>query len=393
MKKSFLLFSLLLSFNAAAESSVNKAAFLKAYADHAFARYSGALNSAKELRTALKAFTVNPTLETQSAAKAAWTAARTAYSPTEVFRMAGGPIDATDESPEGYLNSWPLDESTIDYVLNNDSTSPGIINNPETYADISPDALKDLNGAAGESAVTTGYHAIEFLLWGQDFWDESAGRRCFTDYIENPSAEQLAACPLQDEFFTVEARPNAARRAEYLNSIADLLVSDLQIVVDAWNPALEDAYVHFFLDPQNADDQVLAIATGLNKFTGNELAGERIFPAYDQQTQEQEHSCFSDQTTKDFKYDFLGISEILNDMETGPGLISLVQTVDEAAAEDLRTSAAATDAAIQLVDEHAPFDTEIRKPDTRPLVLDAFTKLTLLAFKIQNAADALGSAK
>ena len=49
------------------------------------------------------------------------------YSPTEVFRFYGGPID-DDNGPEGLLNAWPLDEVFIDYVLGNPDA--GIINDP-----------------------------------------------------------------------------------------------------------------------------------------------------------------------------------------------------------------------------------------------------------------------
>ena len=73
------------------------------------------------------------------------------------------------EGPEGRLNSWLLDEAYIDYVKGN--AQAGLINNFEFP--LTEEALLAKNQEDDEADVSTGYHAIEFLLWGQDFYSQS----------------------------------------------------------------------------------------------------------------------------------------------------------------------------------------------------------------------------
>ncbi|WP_351125222.1 imelysin family protein, partial [Shewanella sp. T24-MNA-CIBAN-0130] len=81
----------------------------------------------------------------------------------------------------GQVNAWPLDEALIDYVsdsyegeynskdniINSDSIAVGSLN--QDTSTITPELLIEMSEIGGSEAnVTTGYHAIEFLLWGQD---------------------------------------------------------------------------------------------------------------------------------------------------------------------------------------------------------------------------------
>src|SRR5690606_31905515 len=132
------------------------------------------LDRALLLRNALYQFTQTPSLVTHQMAKQAWIYARQPYGKTEVFRFYNGPIDR-DQGPEGLLNAWPLDEAYIDYVVG--APQSGIINNITEFPEITKELLISLNELDGEKNVSTGYHAIEFLLWGQDFFTDSAGQR------------------------------------------------------------------------------------------------------------------------------------------------------------------------------------------------------------------------
>ncbi|HMT21153.1 MAG TPA: imelysin family protein, partial [Promineifilum sp.] len=149
------------------------------YADIVHAGYQDSYETALALQAALQAFVANPTAETQQAAKDAWLAAREPYGQTEVFRFYGGPIDDED-GPEGLINAWPLDESYVDYVEG--APESGIINNVAEYPEITPELLLSLNQTGAEENVSIGYHAIEFLLWGQDLSADGSGDRAFTDY-------------------------------------------------------------------------------------------------------------------------------------------------------------------------------------------------------------------
>ena len=104
--------------------------------------------------------------------------------------------------------------------------SAGIINNAAMYPMLTGEALAELNEMGGEANLATGYHAIEFLLWGQD--DEmpgtGAGKRPYTDFVTGGGM----------------TASNQARRREYLTAVTDLLVEQLETVRDAWAPNVAD---------------------------------------------------------------------------------------------------------------------------------------------------------
>ena len=194
------------------------------YADIVHASYQDSLELAVALNEALVAFVAMPDADTLAAARDAWLASNEPYGQTEAYRFYGGPIDDED-GPEGLLNAWPLDEAYIDYV--DGDADAGIINNTEDYPEITKDLLISLNEVGAEENISTGYHAIEFLLWGQDFYEDSAGQRSHEDY---------------------SSAPNAERRGQYLLITGELLVENLQDMVDQWDPANEDSYRHSLLE-------------------------------------------------------------------------------------------------------------------------------------------------
>src|SRR3569623_1375861 len=158
-------------------------AILKTYADIAFAGYSDSLTGAQALDTAIDALLANPTDATLKAARDAYVTARIPYQQTEAYRF-GNPIV---DDWEVRVNSWPLDEGLIDYV---DTASYGtesdenplftanVIGNPKLMIDgkdvdaskLTPEIISGTLQEAGgiEATVATSYHAIEFLLSGQD---------------------------------------------------------------------------------------------------------------------------------------------------------------------------------------------------------------------------------
>ena len=102
----------------------------------------------------------------------------------------------------------------VDYVVGNPNS--GIINNIVTYPTIDQATLLTANENGGEHNISLGFHAIEFLLWGQDTMATSAGLRPYTDYLT-----------------TGGTASNQARRGQYLNTTVDILLAGLQQVRDA----------------------------------------------------------------------------------------------------------------------------------------------------------------
>ena len=285
------------------------------YAQIAFATYEDSLITAKVLQASIEKFLSNPTEEGLDLCRKAWLAAREPYGLTEAFRFSNGPIDNKD-GVEGAINAWPLDESYIDYVRGN--ANAGIINNPKDFPKISKELILTLNEQGGETNISTGFHAIEFLLWGQDQEDTSlktAGNRPHTDYLT--------------------ATPNAERRGQYLKVTADLLVDHLESVLNEWHTETPGNYRDKFL-AANSDISLKEILNGLFNFSKGELAGERMFVALNNKDQEDEHSCFSDNTHRDIIQNFNGIrnlavgeyTRIDGSKISGPGIIDLIKTVN-----------------------------------------------------------------
>jgi len=356
--------------------SARKQEALTTYADIVFASYQDSYDLAVELQSTLESFVADPNEETHQAAKDAWLAANEPYGQTEAYRFYGGPIDDKD-GPEGLLNAWPLDEAYVDYV--DGAPEAGIINNLDEYPEITKELLASLNEVGAEENISTGYHAIEFLLWGQDFYEDSAGQRAYTDYVIDGDSDTA----------------NAERRGQYLLLAGEQLIENLATMVAAWDPATEENYRTEFLalDPDLAIQNVL---TGLGVLSKSELAGERMFTALDNQDQEDEHSCFSDNTHRDIITNNMGVQNVYtgNYTRLDGSVVNGTSFADVVAAIDPELN----DQMIMLIDSsmaqvneiHVPFDQAIVLADERSKVLDAVMTLQDQGDKIAEIATALG---
>lgn len=319
------------------------------YADIALAGYEDALSTAKALDVAIDALIATPSEATLQAAKDAWLKARVPYQQTEAFRF-GNPI--VDEW-EGRVNAWPLDEGLIDYVdasygSESDSNAlyvANVIANPKIMIDgveldateITPALLQDnLQEAAGvESNVATGYHAVEFLLWGQDLngTEAGAGARPFTDYS------------------TAE---HADRRAAYLKAASSLLVSDLEEMVGNWTA---DGAARAALPELG----ISAILTGMGSLSFGEVAGERMKLGLLLHDPEEEHDCFSDNTHNSHLNDAVGIQNVYlgkyvrvdGSVVEGPSLSQVIAAKDGALDTEIKALLEDTVAKMGVMAERA----------------------------------------
>ena len=342
------------------------------YAGGVHHMYSKSLQSTKVLDRAIDRFIQDPTPSHLEAAKRAWLIARDDYGPTEAFRFYDGPIDNPDDGPEGLINAWPLDESYIDYVEGN--AGAGIVNDAGTFPTINADLLVSLNEEGGEENVSTGWHAIEFLLWGQDLNAGGPGERPVEDFTTNSNAE---------------------RRATYLAVASDLLVSHLQDMVDAWAPGRSDNYRAEFTSV-DSDEALRRIITGIGELSRGELAGERMTVAYEERSQEDEHSCFSDNTTADIIANALGIQMVyLGDFGglSGPGIKDLIMAEDAELADQLESEISYSVNLTKAIP--APFDQHLGEGVSdaeagRKAVLNAIVALEDQTDTIVSAAQAIG---
>jgi putative iron-regulated protein len=371
------------------------------YADLAQAAYQDSLTTAEALQLAVAALISTPSDATLAAARDAWKAARVPYQQTEVFRFGNPVVDDW----EGRVNSWPLDEGLIDYVSTdygneeNQLATLNVIASPKftvsgTRIDattITPELISGtLHEADGiEANVASGYHAIEFLLWGQDLngTNPGAGNRPFTDFVPGDGC----------------TNGNCDRRAAYLQAATDLLVQDLTEMADNWN-ADGPARAAVTADPQQG---VLAMLTGMGSLSYGELGGERMKLGLMLNDPEEEHDCFSDNTHNSHYYDGLGIRSVYLGSYTrtdgsvlaGPSLSDLVATadpvVDGQLKSELDTSVAALKAVKDAGDAGKTYDTLIAPGNVEgeALIMTAVTALVTQTASIDRAVTALGLSK
>lgn len=323
----------------AASSAVTAAGVAKHYGVLVHANYEDSLNGALALQQTIAAFVAAPSADGLAAARKAWLEAREFYGQSEAFRFYGGPID-DDKGPEARLNAWPLDESFIDGVK--DQPQSGLINNRKIA--LTKKTLASHNERGGEENISTGWHAIEFLLWGQDFNDAGPGQRSFEDFVDGKA-------------------PNADRRRRYLSVVTELLIDDLRFLVRAWAPGQPNNYRARF--ERGGNESLRKIFVGLGSLSRGELAGERLEVALASQDQEDEHSCFSDNTHRDAVANALGIENVWlgrykrrdGSLLQGPSLRDLVAAKDAALAE--RTTQQIADSVRAAEGIQAPFDREV----------------------------------
>jgi putative iron-regulated protein len=278
-------------------------AVLKNYGDIAQAKYEDALAAAKALNVAVDALIANPSDETLAAARDAWKASRPSYQQTEVYRFGNAIVDDW----EGRVNAWPLDEGLIDYVDTKsygDSSDSNPLYNANVIANktlqIGPDKvdatvinaelLHKLQEAGDvEANVATGYHAIEFLLWGQDLngTGPGAGNRPATDF-------DTKNC----------TNGNCDRRVAFLKAATDLLVADLEEMAANWKAEGE---ARKQLAAKGDEGGLATILTGIGSLSYGELAGERMKLGLILHDPEEEHDCFSDNTANSHYYDQAGM--------------------------------------------------------------------------------------
>lgn len=317
---------------AAAPALAEKAPVLNTYADIAAAKYGDSLATAQTLQAAVEALIADPSAEALQAAKTAWLASRVPYQQTEVYRFGNAIVDDW----EGKVNAWPLDEGLIDYVDatyggatdENEFAALNVIANPKftlsgeevDATNITPELLEGALHEADEveSNVATGYHAIEFLLWGQDLngHGHGAGSRPWTDYAAGDDC----------------TGGNCDRRADYLQAATDLLVSDLEWMTAQW----ADTGAARTTLLQDEDAGIKTILIGMGSLSYGEQAGERMKLGVMLNDPEEEHDCFSDNTHNSHYYDGKGVWNVYvgeyiradGSIVSGPSLSGLVAAAD-----------------------------------------------------------------
>ncbi len=413
----------------------------------AYAAYTDSVETAKALKAALATFKADPSTQNLTAAKTAWLVSREPYGQTEVYRFRNSPVDALDV--EGDLNAWPLGEALIDYVntgndgddfdndqigvtahgFGDDITATIDVTNAEasntiignTAIAIDDTLLAKGLAAEDEHDVISGYHAIEFLLWGQDL---NTANQSTTDGTDRDEAVNATAAggqrPVSDFVPGITADYDANelshRRHKYLEVVVDKLIADLEAVQAEWATGDENNYRASFTTLTNEADaktKLTEILNGMGTLSEGELAGERMQIAFASNSQEDEHSCFSDNTHRDiwlnaegvsnsffgdyagYDSDLNGSDDVITNAVDGYGISDYLTEVGltEVAAKTF-AALAITKAGYAAIDTSArdgvPFDVLIQNPTENSSVAITIKALNQQSRLIQDAADQLG---
>ncbi|MFH4613744.1 imelysin family protein [Vibrio diabolicus] len=333
--------SLLIASGSTVAAQVTKQQVVEHYADVAHAVFADSVTTAKTLDVKIDEFLKSPSADKLEEVKQAWLDSRVPYQQSEVFRFGNAIVDDW----EGQLNAWPLDEGLIDYVatdyqyeLGNEGAAANIIANTSLQigaskldvAKITPELLADLNEVGGSEAnVASGYHAIEFLLWGQDLngTNAGAGQRAYTDFVVGSEC----------------TNGHCDRRGEYLKAAADLLVQDLEWMEKQWSAEVKGNYRETLLK-DSADNGLRKMLFGMGSLSLGELAGERMKVALEANSTEDEHDCFSDNTHNSHYYNEQGIYNVYTGLYkredgtllSGPSIADLVAQKDKQAAKEIQ---------------------------------------------------------
>lgn len=330
--------SYLISSTKADAFKFDAAAQVDTYIDLGRVAYTASGDAAQTVVDAVQAFLDKPDDTTLAAARVAWVKARPAYLVTEAFRFSDTPI----ENLEGQINAWPMNEAAIDYVVGNPKA--GIIN--ASTDPLTIEAIIKANAADDEANITTGWHAVEFLLWGQDLSKDGPGARPASDYV--------AGNPIND------------RRRLYLQLVTAQLAADIKTVAKAWVDDSPTGYAAKLKAlPQR---EVLGRElNGMAILAGSELMSARMAVGLDSGDQEDEHSCFSDTTHQDFVYDLQSVKNLWTgdaDGKTRAGLDELVKSVDPETAASV--DALLADAERKIAALGDPWDQVLASPDGSP---------------------------
>lgn len=343
----------------------------RSYADDVRRGYAEAHAATVLLQEEVARMLAAPSDATLASARRAWIEARRPYLATEAFRFYEGPIDAPPsgaraEGPEGRLNAWPLNEVVIDYV--DGDPGAGLVN--DARVPMTREAVLQRDQVSDEADVTTGWHAIEFLLWGQDRDPDGPGAR--------PASDFVAGTPATD------------RRRAYVSLLVAQVIDDLAGLERQWRIGEAGSYADRFLalEPHEAVGRML---TGAALLAGHELASERLAVALDSGSQEDEQSCFSDTTWQDFVWGLAGVKRVYYGRGGSASIAATLKQLQPRLALEMEQRFA--DAERRVAALHDPFDKVlVAAPDSRERA-DAETAvlaLQKLAAGLRDTGRALG---
>ena len=248
----------------------------------AYTRLSNADQAAQILDSKLASFMHHPTPLNQAETQQAWRIAYDAFLTSLIFSYL--PLqDPPDWHKQGIsyqdllsqLDSWPIEGGYIDYIQNYPFS--GIVN--DLTLTIDETSLRSQHGFTDRSNASLGFHALEFMLWGNE------GQRTVYDFYPQ---ENTAPIPINDaehadyDVYSDALTPNALpsepqnhnRRRQYTQLITELLLKDLHRIQRRWEPS--SGYYAQLVQQSRAENTLQAAFIAAQKLISVEILNKRF---------------------------------------------------------------------------------------------------------------------
>lgn len=267
--------------------SIDSSSFTTQVGIMAYTSLSQANQAAQFFDNKLASFMHHPNPATQSEVQQAWRSAYDLFLASFIYSYI--PIKDPVEWHKQrmayqdlliQLDSWPIEGGYIDYVEGYPFS--GIVN--DLTLSINEQSIRVQHGFTDSSNASLGYHALEFMLWGessanqtmrsaQDFVpqentapvplsdaEQALNNPHADDFSEERIVDELPATELaSDESITppIIVSQNHNRRRQYIQLISDLLLKDIHSLQRRWEPS--SGYYAQVLQ-QSSDAEVLRAA-------------------------------------------------------------------------------------------------------------------------------------
>lgn len=264
-------------------ASKNSTPLTDFYIDLAQQQFSSTCSSVKQLQQAVQKFVSQPSEEGLSSVKTEWLSSHNHYASTQLFRNINIKHPVLDHS-----NTDPV-QHTLAVRIDQTPILPGYIDEIEGYPNsgyvfstlsIDRTTLNKEHQFADSAYVAMGFHAIEFLLWGEN-------NRTHQAFSALPAAES--------ESTNNDLSLFKVRRSELLSLTTSMLAEDLNTLCAEW-----DANTGFYattLQSLSADEQSAEINAATEQLISNlQISTAKVRQATDNNEESIEiepHSEFS----------------------------------------------------------------------------------------------------
>jgi putative iron-regulated protein len=324
----------------------------------AYTSLSDANQAAQTFDSKLASFMYHPNPMSQAEVQQAWRLAYDSFLSSLIFSYL--PIQ---DPPDWYsqeidykrllmqLDSWPIEGGYIDYIK--EYPFSGIVN--DLTLDIDEETIRSQHGFTDPTNASLGYHALEFMLWG------NTGQRSTHDFFPQ---ENTAPVPSSDGGHTsdltnfdtmrqAEARDlkpqNHNRRRQYTRLLSELLQKDLHRIQRRWEPS--SGYYAKLLQESKAENTLQAAFIAAQDLISKELLSKRFTLT---------SSKFSQTSNADLLALLVGLQQWFMPMEAElqeASLFFLIQQADPKIADNFSTALQTSTACIKkMTSEPANID-------------------------------------